>query len=323
MKRFSFFLVLVFFTLMFISCSTDDEDVECYVADDCPAGFGCDPDTLLCYELSNNNNDLDHNNTVPDTSEPDEAVTDLDNNLPDMDEDKLETPVCGDGNIDNNEECDDGNNTSGDGCSAECKKEETPDEVTIPDETVDEDINITPDETVDTDTLQPDNNEFPDENITDADSTNLPDEDTNQTDTEINDADAISTCAESTLNCGLNAHCDDTGGTPTCVCDSGYQDADGNGNCNPTCATSGINCNEPYGGTCFINSNGYAQCQCKTGYTSSYCNVCDYDYVRGDFPCEDQCFEDTCWNATDSMCGWLSCSYFDCQDSFISGASCN
>ena len=35
-------------------------------------------------------------------------------------------PYCGDGNLDNNEECDDGNNTSGDGCSATCQTESTP-----------------------------------------------------------------------------------------------------------------------------------------------------------------------------------------------------
>lgn len=35
-------------------------------------------------------------------------------------------PDCGDGTVDNDEECDDGNNTSGDGCSAACTNEGTP-----------------------------------------------------------------------------------------------------------------------------------------------------------------------------------------------------
>ena len=35
-----------------------------------------------------------------------------------------EKPVCGDGNVDEGEECDDGNTTDGDGCSANCRVEE-------------------------------------------------------------------------------------------------------------------------------------------------------------------------------------------------------
>ncbi|MFC1608550.1 SdrD B-like domain-containing protein [Patescibacteria group bacterium] len=34
------------------------------------------------------------------------------------------TPYCGDGNVDESEKCDDGNNVDGDGCSATCKKED-------------------------------------------------------------------------------------------------------------------------------------------------------------------------------------------------------
>jgi cysteine-rich repeat protein len=37
-----------------------------------------------------------------------------------------EEPVCGDGELDDGEECDDGNNTDGDGCSATCTIEEPP-----------------------------------------------------------------------------------------------------------------------------------------------------------------------------------------------------
>ncbi len=32
-------------------------------------------------------------------------------------------PVCGNGSVENGEECDDGNNTAGDGCSADCQQE--------------------------------------------------------------------------------------------------------------------------------------------------------------------------------------------------------
>ena len=30
------------------------------------------------------------------------------------------TPVCGDGSVDSDEECDDGNGADGDGCAADC-----------------------------------------------------------------------------------------------------------------------------------------------------------------------------------------------------------
>ena len=35
-------------------------------------------------------------------------------------------PCCGDGHVDDGEQCDDGNTTDGDGCSSDCKNEDTP-----------------------------------------------------------------------------------------------------------------------------------------------------------------------------------------------------
>jgi len=51
-----------------------------------------------------------------------------------------ETIICGNGEVDPLEQCDDGNTTSGDGCSSKCKEEVKPDvDTAVPDDTTDED----------------------------------------------------------------------------------------------------------------------------------------------------------------------------------------
>jgi large repetitive protein len=42
------------------------------------------------------------------------------------DECEADEPACGDGHVDAGEQCDDGNTTSGDGCSATCETEAPP-----------------------------------------------------------------------------------------------------------------------------------------------------------------------------------------------------
>ncbi len=102
--------------------------MDCISNEGCSTGYYCynsryclpegtEPDTPL-PDLDNAEPDEDASST--DTDEisddtPDTVITDQDTTTPDT--------ICGDGNKEGNEECDDGNNTSGDGCDAECKKE--------------------------------------------------------------------------------------------------------------------------------------------------------------------------------------------------------
>ncbi len=113
------------------------------------------------------------------------------------------------------------------------------------------------------------------------------------------------TCATSGLNCGSHGTCDDSSGTAQCscqvgyagalcdVCDAGYQDNDINGTCQPTCATSGLNCGSH--GTC-DDSSGTAQCNCQTGYAGALCDVCDTGYQDNDVngTCEPDCSNFDC-----------------------------
>jgi len=47
----------------------------------------------------------------------------IDEQEPEVDEEELEEPFCGDGFVDADEACDDGNTDDGDGCSSECQDE--------------------------------------------------------------------------------------------------------------------------------------------------------------------------------------------------------
>ena len=95
------------------------------------------------------------------------------------------------------------------------------------------------------------------------------------------------TCAGAGLSCGAFGQCDDTGGTATCVCGtgydgetcnvcaSGYQDNDFSGTCEPDCTTSGLACGS--NGSC-SDASGTAICVCDTGYTGAACNLCASGY---------------------------------------------
>ncbi|MBN2495033.1 MAG: hypothetical protein JXR96_10615 [Deltaproteobacteria bacterium] len=106
--------------------------------------------------------------------------------------------------------------------------------------------------------------------------------------------------------CGLttcegHAHCEDGSGQAVCICDSGYtgagcsecadgyQDENGDGSCEPTCATAGLQCGEH--GTCVISAAGRPICECQTGYTGSSCQLCAAGYQDhdGDGICAADC----------------------------------
>ncbi len=151
------------------------------------------------------------------------------------------------------------------------------------------------------------------ESETTADENETPDEMPDETP----DENTAVTC--STLTCGSNAHCEDYTGTAECVCDSFYQDENGDGNCLETCIL--FDCNDTAWGAsndCSI-INGAPVCDCDyfAGYTGTHCTECRSGYHVGGFGYEDECFEDNCEEATDNFHGWLDCwSWEECRDTF-------
>jgi hypothetical protein len=151
------------------------------------------------------------------------------------------------------------------------------------------------------------------ESETTADENETPDEMPDETP----DENTAVTC--STLTCGSNAHCEDYTGTAECVCDSFYQDEDGNGTCLETCIL--FDCNDMAWGAsndCSI-INGAPVCDCDyfAGYTGTHCTECRSGYHVGGFGYEDECFEDNCEEATDTFHGWLDCwGGQECRDTF-------
>jgi hypothetical protein len=97
------------------------------------------------------------------------------------------------------------------------------------------------------------------------------------------------TCDAANLGC-VNGACSDATGTATCTCQTGssgakcdvcvdgYQDKDGNGTCEPTCATASLGC---VNGTC-SDSSGAAQCECIEGYAGSKCDECAVGFQDND-----------------------------------------
>ncbi len=63
------------------------------------------------------------------------------------------------------------------------------------------------------------------------------------------------------------------------ICDTGYQDNDGDGECLPDCDTSGLECGSH--GTC-DDSSGAAVCVCDVGYTGAACDTCDTGFQDND-----------------------------------------
>ncbi|MFB6263495.1 MAG: calcium-binding EGF-like domain-containing protein [Bradymonadaceae bacterium] len=102
------------------------------------------------------------------------------------------------------------------------------------------------------------------------------------------------------LNCGSHGSCDDSSGSAECSCDtgyrgsncascaSGYQDNDGDGSCEKSCATASVNCGNH--GQC-VDSSGAALCSCDQGYTGPTCGKCiaTYQDNDGDGTCKPSC----------------------------------
>ncbi len=105
------------------------------------------------------------------------------------------------------------------------------------------------------------------------------------------DGTCLADCATSGLACGLHGTCDDSGGAAVCACDVGYagalcdtcdvghQDNDGDGICQPDCATSGLDCG--IHGAC-NDSGGTAVCVCDAEYTGVECDTCVAGYQDND-----------------------------------------
>ncbi len=102
--------------------ATDDADASLPDADpDAPD----DTDVLDVPDVADDPGDTEDADADVDVhEEPDVDVSDSD--VPDIDVPAAPDPFCGDGNVDEGEECDDGGNVPGDGCDADCFSEELP-----------------------------------------------------------------------------------------------------------------------------------------------------------------------------------------------------
>lgn len=260
-----------------ISSCSVEDDFMCINSFDCENGFECI--NGICIEQQNGVPDAD-NAVVQDESVNDSSQND---NAAVNDTEKNDTEKQDDAKPDT-------------------ETPDEPDNVVIPDEnTGDPDI-YSPDETADNDL----SDDLSDE-VSDTESDETPDVDNN---TGI-------TCG--TLTCGAHSYCDDTSGTPKCVCESFYQDMDNNGTCLESCSL--YECNDTaWGAANFCDiKNGAPTCDCETfaGYTGTHCTECRSGFHAGGFGYEDECFDDTCEEATDTFHGWLDCWEGEvCQDTF-------
>ncbi len=99
-------------------------------------------------------------------------------------------------------------------------------------------------------------------------------------------------CASDALNdCHENATCTSVPGDYLCeclpeyagdgfdcsACAAGYQDHDGDGTCQLSCSTSGLDCGTH--GAC-ADESGTAQCACELGYHGADCSECEPGYGR-------------------------------------------
>ncbi len=121
-----------------------------------------------------------------------------------------------------------------------------------------------------------------------------------------NDGDGTCTasCA-SAPSCGAHGQCDDVSGSASCSCDEGYagadcttcatgfQDADSDGTCKPSCATAMIGCG--LGGTC-DDTSGTATCVCATNFAGATCARCADGFQDNDSnnTCESACLNISC-----------------------------
>lgn len=90
-------------------------------------------------------------------------------------------------------------------------------------------------------------------------------------------------CLHAALDCGDGGYCDEFDGTASCVCAvghegahcelcaDGWQDQDGDGTCNETCAHAQLGCDR---GTC-DDTSGTPSCACDAGWTGPLCDTCE------------------------------------------------
>ena len=154
-------------------------------------------------------------------------------------------------------------------------------------------------------------------------------------------------------SCGVHGACDAGGDKAVCVCQGGYagaacdtcadgfQDQDGDGTCQPTCATAGLTCavgtcSDVSGtatcdceasscgahGTC-DDASGSPVCTCSGGYTGATCDACaagsqDHD---ADGTCAPSCDAASCGGhgSCDDSSGAVVCT---CDASHV-GATCD
>ncbi len=88
--------------------------------------------------------------------------------------------------------------------------------------------------------------------------------------------------------CACNPHWT---GEHCAACESGYQDNDGNGSCEPACTSSTCNGH----GTC-SDSSGSAKCACNSHWAAPNCAACESGYQDndGNGSCEPACTSSTC-----------------------------
>jgi hypothetical protein len=117
---------------------------------------------------------------------------------------------------------------------------------------------------------------------------------------EDGDGSCLPDCATAGLDCGAHGQCSDASGQAQCVCDTGYagddcsacaadyQDADGDGICQPSCLIAGLDCG--LHGHC-EDGSGTAVCVCDDGYTGADCTSCAAGYQDndGDASCRPDC----------------------------------
>lgn len=134
-----------------------------------------------------------------------------------------------------------------------------------------------------------------------------------------NDSDGTCSPACNLDTCAGNGSCDDGSGAAVCTCDAaytgsdctscatGFQDNDGNGDCQPDCA--GNDCSGS--GIC-SDASGAATCACDPGYTGADCSGCGTGFQDRDSDgiCEPACDGDTCaGNGTcDDATGTATCT---------------
>ncbi len=97
--------------------------------------------------------------------------------------------------------------------------------------------------------------------------------------------DDVNECAKNNGGCGdstIYICINNLGSAPTCNCNSGYQDKDGDGKCSPNCKTAKLNCNKH--GAC-SDKKGTAECICDEGYKGSACNICTKGYHKENNTC--------------------------------------